>query len=301
MVKILILNMHFLSYFYWDPNPEMFHIELPFLHRGILWYGFLFALGFFVGYWIFLSLLRRYFLSLPEFRKEESTSLKKRATAVTEKVTVYLVIGALVGARLGDILLYQGWAAIARDPLSLFKIWEGGLASHGAAVGIFLALWILSKRVRISFFRLLDLIVIPTALAGTFIRIGNFFNQEILGTPTTLPWGVVFGHPLALQGGIDTPRHPVQLYEAFWYALVFFALLALFKKNPSLKRPGRIAGWFFILVFGFRFGIEFLKEEQSQLLAGHAFLTMGQWLSIPMVFFGIFLLVKINLRRRAVS
>lgn len=274
----------YLAFIYWDPNPEMFSIDLPFLHRGILWYGFLFAFGFFVGYWIFLYLLRRYFHFFPKFRKEDSVK-------IAEKVTVYVVLGALIGARLGDILFYQRWAEIASHPLSIFKIWEGGLASHGAVVGIALSLWILSKKMRFSFLRLVDLCVIPTALAGLFIRVGNFINQEILGIPTQLPWGVVFGHPLGVPP-IPVARHPVQLYEAVWYGLVFLFLLHYFKKHPKLENPGRITGLFFVAVFGFRFLIEFLKEEQSPLFDGFTLLTMGQVLSIPIILLGIFLLFR---------
>jgi prolipoprotein diacylglyceryl transferase len=274
----------YLAFIYWDPNPEMFSIDLPFLHRGILWYGFLFAFSFFVGYWIFLYLLRRYFLSFHKFRKEDSVK-------IAEQVTVYVVLGALIGARLGDVLFYQKWTEIASHPLTIFKIWEGGLASHGAVVGIALFLWILSKKLKFSFLRLLDLIVIPTALAGLFIRVGNFINQEILGIPTQLPWGVVFGHPLGAAPG-PVARHPVQLYEAVWYGLVFLLLLQYFKKHSSLEKPGRITGLFFVAVFGFRFCIEFLKEEQSLLLDGFTLLTMGQVLSIPLVLLGIFLLIR---------
>lgn len=359
-----------LSYLYWDPSPEMLPFDLPLLHRGILWYGFLFALGFFVGYWIFLYLVRRYFLFFPQFRKEDIASfselirklktdaelstiysqldrsmkarvngwkvgeavpeemktevlqscndflyqadspiekrlyieekfscfipLKKRAMMLTEAVTIYVVVGALVGARLGDVLFYQSWMDIVRHPLSIFKIWEGGLASHGAAIGILVALAFLSKKKKVSFLVLLDLLVIPTALAGLFIRIGNFFNQEILGVPTSLPWGIVFGHPVGVPAGEDrlAPRHPVQLYEAVWYGLVFLILLSCFRRAPDLKKPGWIAGWFLVLVFGFRFCIEFLKEEQSRLLDGHSFLTMGQWLSIPVVLLGLYLLFR---------
>jgi len=385
--------MSFLNYLFWDPSPEIFKIDLPFLHRGILWYGFLFALGFLVGYWIFLYLVRRYFLFFCEFRKEdivlwselirslrslasssplfplfsqlptaiktqcshwkagdEATAelkrevlknfniflhspndcpeprsrlglkllafakrhmpdttdikkkfyieealqgilpLKKRSVIVTEKVTIYVVLGALIGARLGDVLFYQDWAQIARYPLSIFEIWEGGLASHGGAVGILIAMGILARKIQIPFLRLLDLLVVPTALVGLFIRVGNFFNQEILGVPTQLPWGIVFGHPLGDRAIV--PRHPVQLYEAVWYGIVFLFLFYYFRKHPSLEKPGRIAGWFLVLVFGMRFCIEFLKIEQSHLMHGHALLTMGQWLSIPMVLLGVYLLLR---------
>lgn len=280
------------SYLYWDPNPEMFRIDLPFLHRGILWYGFLFALGFFIGYWIFLYLARRHFLFYPEFR----SSLKKRSLVLTERVTIYVVIGALIGSRLGDIIFYQDWTEIAKHPLSIFYIWEGGLASHGGVIGIFVALWILSKKINMSLLKITDLVVIPTALAGMCIRIGNFFNQEILGIPTQLPWGIIFGHPMDREE--ISPRHPAQLYEALWYGLVFLFLISYFKRHARLEKPGRITGLFFVLVFAFRFCIEYIKVEQSRLLSAHSLLTMGQCLSIPVIVLGLFLLYKTRKHQR---
>jgi len=217
-------------------------------------------------------------------------TLKKRSLLFADKATFYIVAGTLIGARLGDILFYQGWAEIARDPLIVFRIWEGGLASHGGAIGIFIALWLLSKKMSFSFLRLLDLVAAPAALGGMFIRIGNFFGQEILGTPTRLPWGVIFGHPVGREEAV--PRHPVQLYEALWYGLVFIALLWYFRRHPRLKEPGRLAGALFVSVFSFRFLIEYFKVEQSRLIDAHAFLTMGQWLSLPAIAFGIFLLCR---------
>ncbi|HEY2810886.1 MAG TPA: prolipoprotein diacylglyceryl transferase [Rhabdochlamydiaceae bacterium] len=273
-----------LGFFYWDPQPEMFQFDLPFLHRGILWYGFFFALGFFCAYCAFLYCVRLY------LAKTTPASVKSHSLQIADKATLYVVIGTLIGARLGDVLFYQDWGEIARHPIAIIKIWEGGLASHGAAVGIFIALWLLSKKISLPFLRLLDLIVAPTALAGMFIRIGNFFGQEILGIPTQMPWGVVFGHPVDGLAGV--PRHPVQLYEAFWYGLVFLVLLTLVKRHPNLKRQGRIAGLFFLLVFSFRFLIEFLKVEQSSLLQNAHLLTMGQWLSLPAIALGVFLLMR---------
>lgn len=282
------------AYFYWDPDPEMVHITLPFLNRGILWYGVFFALGFFVGYCIFLYLLRRHCSFFPHMRKEN-------ITRIAEKVAMHVIIGTLIGARLGDVIFYQDWGDIVRHPFSVFKIWEGGLASHGAVVGIFIALWLFSKRevgAPFSFLRILDLVVIPTALAGLFIRVGNFFNQEILGTHTTLPWGIVYGHPLGGDRTSMEPRHPVQLYEALWYGCVFIILLSYFHKHPRLEHAGRILGLFFVLVFGFRFFIEYVKIEQSSRAA--AFLTTGQWLSIPLFVAGVVILCMKKNRSRGI-
>ena len=272
-----------MGYIYWDPSRAMFDFSLPFLGRPILWYGFFFALGFFVGYWILLYLLKKLF--------SDST----KAKTLADRITIFVVFGTVIGARLGDLLFYQDLSVYRYDPLSAFKVWEGGLASHGGALGILIALFILSKRPKkglptLSWLALLDLAVIPTALVASFIRVGNFFNQEILGKVTNLPWAVIFGHPA--DGSFPAPRHPVQLYESFYYLCVFVLIFSIWRKWPSWRKPGRISGLFLVLIFTFRFFIEFLKEEQSLILPQSSFLVMGQLLSIPFVFWGIYLLIR---------
>jgi len=274
----------------------MFQFDLPILGRPILWYGFFFALGFFLGYWVLVYMLRRYFLHASHFPKDK---VNAKATFFAERITLYVVIGTIIGARLGDVFFYQSWASLQKDPLSAIRFWEGGLASHGGAVGIFLALLLFSRVYRkekelFSILRLLDLVVIPAAVGACFIRLGNFFNQEILGMPTKMPWGVIFGHPA--DGGPLVPRHPVQLYESLWYAATFLILFLYWKKNPSLQKAGRICGIFFILVFGFRFLIEFVKVEQSAHIAMGAALRMGQYLSIPFLIIGIYLFMRRSAR-----
>ena len=204
---------------------------------------------------------------------------------LTDRLTVYMVVATIVGARLGHFLFYENPATYWRDPWELFRIWEGGLASHGAIVAIPLALMLFSYRIRgqvpgLTWLRLLDIAVVPAALIAFFIRVGNFFNQEILGVPTDLPWGVVFGHPA--DHSLPIPRHPVQLYEALFYLGVFSLLWALSRSSRWLCTLGRLSGLFLLCVFGFRFCIEFLKMEQSHLImATHFPLTMGQILSLP--------------------
>ncbi len=276
-----------LAYFVWDPNPALFHFNIPVLNRPLLWYGFLFAFGFFVGYLVLNYLLRRYFIFNPELGKAP-LSLTNRGVA--EGLTFYVVIGAILGSRLGDVLFYQSFSQIVAHPLSIFAIWEGGLSSHGGAAGILVAIWCFARHCKIRFWTVVDFAVIPTAIAAVFIRIGNFFNQEILGTPTHLPWGVFFLHPA--DGGAIVPRHPAQLYEAAAYLMVFVVLLLYWQRRPPFQQPGRLTGLFLILVFGFRFLIEFLKVEQSVHIGPSSFLTMGQILSLPWIVLGLFLWLR---------
>lgn len=262
---------------YWDPKPEIF--RLPFFDWPVLWYGILFALGFAIGFPVFVGILTRF------LGKDQ----RAKAIQLTDRLTLYMILGTVIGARIGHFLFYEHPAHYLRDPLEIFRIWEGGLASHGAAVGIIVALIIFSYRIReiapkLNWVRLLDFVSIPAALGGGCIRIGNFINQEVLGTPTDLPWAVVFGHPA--DRSVPIPRHPVQIYESFFYFAVFFLLWRLSYKHSFLEARGKLIGLFLILVFGFRFFIEFLKNEQSHLISGSV-LTMGQILSIPVVIGGL--------------
>jgi prolipoprotein diacylglyceryl transferase len=220
-------------------------------------------------------------------------SLKKQAIFLADRLTVYIVLATIIGARLGHYFFYENPSSYLRTPWEIFQIWKGGLASHGAAVAIVIATWLFmyrykSKMRQLTWLHLLDFVSVPTALAGAFIRVGNFFNQEILGTETNVSWAVIFGHPADRSAPV--PRHPVQLYEAFLYAAVFVLLWRLSFRFKYLLGPGRLIGIFLTLVFGFRFCIEYWKEEQSHLLSTS--LTMGQILSIPAVLIGIFLLWK---------
>jgi len=275
-----------LSIFYWDPDPEIFSV--PLLNFPILWYGVFFALGFWFGFLIAVRVLARYFHLIPIYKNLNWSALKDKGQLLVDRLTVYIVIGTIVGARLGHFIFYEEPSHYLSDPLELFRFRNGGLASHGALIGILAATFLFSYRIRkeypdLTWLRILDFISVPVPLAGACIRIGNFFNQEILGTPTTLPWAVVFGHPA--DGSLPLPRHPAQLYEAIWYLAVFFVLWQLSCRPSFLMRKGKLTGLLLILVFGFRFFVEYLKVEQSHLLDG-SYLTMGQILSLPVILVG---------------
>ncbi len=241
----------------WNIDP----IFLEFGFLKIRWYGLMFAAGF-VGS----------FLTMQWIYQREAKNVEELDTLLW-----YMVIATVVGARLGHTLLYDP-AYYLSHPLKILAIWEGGLASHGATLGIILALYLYRRQYGDGFFWLLDRVSIPTALAGALIRIGNFFNSEILGIPTQQPWGVIFAR-------IDpVPRHPVQLYEAFCYLLIYGISLWIYKKHGD--KPGFVFGCFIGMLFGVRFFLEYFKTEQAMYDTGIA-LTTGQLLSIPFVLAGI--------------
>lgn len=248
----------------WAPSPEIFSIG-P-IH--IRYYSVLFVSGFIIGYYIFVKFFRREGLPVEIL-----------------DVLLYTLLGsAVIGARLGHCLFYEPEYYLAR-PLEILKVWEGGLASHGGAIAILIAIWYYVKKYGrkydFDYMWLMDRIGVATALAGALIRLGNLMNSEIYGNPTDLPWGFVF-----LLRGETLPKHPTQLYEALAYLVTFAVLMLLyFKALPKLKK-GTLFGLFLIGIFGARFFIEFVKEPQVAFEQGMT-LNMGQWLSIPFVIAGV--------------
>jgi prolipoprotein diacylglyceryl transferase len=253
-----------MDYFVWNADP----ILVDFGMLQIRWYGLLFAAAFLTGYQIIKSIY------LKENKNVENI----------DSLFVHIFLGTLIGARLGHCLFYDPVYYLS-DPVKILYVWQGGLASHGGGIGIFISLYIYSKRFKESYIWILDRLAIPTALAGAFIRTGNFFNSEITGTPSSMPWAVVFKR-------IDfVPRHPVQLYEALSYALIFIFLIFLYKKFYKSLNSGMLFGVFLSCVFSARFFLEFLKVKQASYnLTG--FLSAGQILSIPFIAAGIFFIIR---------
>jgi prolipoprotein diacylglyceryl transferase len=248
----------------WDPDPVIFTLG----PLAVRWYGVLFASGFLFGYII----MRRI------FRNEGIGDV------VLDRLTIYMAIGTIVGARLGHCFFYEP-AYYLSNPLEILYIWHGGLASHGAAIGILLALWIFVRKEKKSMLWILDRIVIVVALAGALIRLGNLMNSEIYGVETTLPWGFVF-----LRNGENSPKHPTQIYEALSYLAIFVLLFRIYWRNKGKFLTGINFSLFLILVFTARFFIEYVKEDQVDFEAAMR-LNMGQWLSIPFVLAGLLLLI----------
>lgn len=260
-----MLLCHILGVIDWNVDPIFFHIGA----FGLRYYSLFFAIAFWLGYVIMSKMMNKE--GVPE--------------EWCDKIFIYTIVATIIGSRLGHVFFY-GWDYYSQHPIEIFKIWEGGLASHGGAIGIIIALYIYKKLVAKtkSYLWVMDHIVIPTALAAFFIRMGNLFNSEIYGQPTDLPWGFRF---LRLPPDLAfVPRHPTQIYEASFYLLTFLLLSFLYWKKDFYKREGGLFGIFLICVFGFRIIVETMKENQEA-FEDSMTLNMGQILSIPLFIAGV--------------
>ncbi|MCR5013942.1 MAG: prolipoprotein diacylglyceryl transferase [Bacteroidales bacterium] len=289
-----------LNYITWNVDP----VALSLGSLEIRWYGLCWAFGFLFGYLIMNKVYKR----------------ERMPEGSLDSLLIYMLVFTVVGARLGHCLFYEPEYYLSR-PLEMLKIWEGGLASHGGAIGILLGLWIYVRRFnkstkkektdkqRINYIWILDRIVIAVCLVGALIRVGNVFNHEIYGTPTSLPWGFVFLRGAEqFCGTVDNyeacpsidsccppsewlPCHPTGLYEAFFCLLAMGILLWMyFKRDLGDRRPGLMFGTFLVIIFGSRIAIEFLKNVQVDFERNMVF-DMGQWLSVPFVILGIVMIV----------
>lgn len=256
----------------WEASPEIVNIG-PITLR---WYGLMFAAGFSIGF----VMVRRMFL------KENAPE------QWLDTLFLYLVLGTVLGARIGHVLFYQ-WDYYVANPVEIFQIWKGGLASHGGVIGVLTALWAFSRFVsKKPFLWVADKVATPIALVGAMIRFGNLMNSEIVGTPSDSPWAFHFVKAARLSMR-DVPRHPVQLYECLSYLFTFALLYYLYWKRDAWQKPGLMTGLWFVFIFGFRFIWEFFKSDQGgfQEALGNS-LSTGQWLSIPCVLFGLYLVFR---------
>ncbi|MFA7116298.1 MAG: prolipoprotein diacylglyceryl transferase [Bacteroidales bacterium] len=261
MLDILAVN--------WNVDPVIFSIGII----KIKYYSILFVCGIFpIGYYIVRSMY-----------KKEGVPLDK-----LDPLLYAILLGTVVGARLGHCFFYDPQYYLVH-PLEILETWKGGLASHGGAIGVLIAVWWYvhryGKKYGFDALWILDRVAIAAAFAGAMIRLGNLFNSEIYGMATDLPWGFVF-----LRNGETIAKHPTQLYESLAYLLIGILLLVLYRKQLKKIHRGFFIGVFFILVFLARFFIEFVKNPQSNFEVGMS-LNMGQILSIPFIMVGIILLV----------
>lgn len=267
-----------LSYITWDVSPVIFKLGFFTLR----WYSLAFMVGFLVGYEIVARMFRH------EGVPERWLGL----------LLMWTVAGTIVGARLGHVFFYE-WDLFSQNPIKILYVWEGGLASHGGAIGVILGVILFSivttKRSPLWTF---DRLVVPIALVGGLIRLGNLMNSEIFGHATTLPWGFRFVNSpewQALYAG--QACHPTQIYEAICYFALFALLMWMYWRKNAEERPGLIFGVFLIGIFTPRFFIEFIKNPQEAFEQSMA-LNMGQWLSIPFIIAGLSLIIYAMRRPR---
>ncbi|MCK5917086.1 MAG: prolipoprotein diacylglyceryl transferase [Cocleimonas sp.] len=251
-----------MNYITWNIDPVLVALGPLKVH----WYGLLFALGFIIGFqimqWIF---------------KRENKNIED-----LDRLLWFLLIGVIIGARLAHVIFYDP-SYYFSDPIKILKIWEGGLASHGGAIGALIGLYLFKRNTEYSYLWLLDRLAIPTALVATFIRIGNLFNSEIAGIQTTVPWAIIFER-------IDIlPRHPAQVYEALSYLFIFIVLFSLYKISKIKDKPGMLFGILLSFVFIARLLIEFVKTKQAA-YSSDLWLSTGQLLSIPFILVGLLLI-----------
>lgn len=261
----------------WNPSPEIFTI--PGIDWPVRWYGLMWAFAFIGSHFV----MNRIF-------KTEDRSEKQLDT-----LTLYIIIGTVAGARLGHCLFYgplfdevdsagmtiqEGYLS---HPINILKVYEGGLASHGGAIGIILAMWFYCRKTKESWLWLFDKIIVVVPFAGLCIRFGNLMNSEIIGTLTEVPWAFVFT-------SIDhVPRHPAQLYEGIYCLFLFLLFYKLWKNKRQKFGQGFMFGLFCVLLFIERFLVEFIKENQEA-FEDELPINMGQILSIPFILFGIYMM-----------
>lgn len=254
------------EFFTWNASPEIF--SLGFLK--IRWYSLMFIIGFISSYYIMRRMYR----------------VAGHPDVLVSSLLTWVILGTIIGARLGHCLFYNP-SFYFSNPLEIFQIWKGGLASHGGFTGVMVAIFLYARHYKMNFLWVIDRTTVGGLLIASLIRIGNFFNSEIIGTPSQLPWAVVFTR-------VDSvPRHPTQLYESLTYFLIFVLLWSLYRYTKICSQPGRLWGVALAVSFSARFLLEFFKENQEA-FEQDMFLNMGQVLSVPFVSLGLFLILRKN-------
>lgn len=271
----------------WNVDPVAFTLG----SLQVRWYGILWAIGLYLGYLVQVRLYKH----------------DRCPQDWPDKIFTYMTLGVIIGARLGHCWFYE-WHEAARlglqpvhflgltfnyrnpyieNPIELLKIWQGGLSSHGGAIGLITAAFILDRK---HFHKgipwIFDRLVIGVAVTATLIRLGNLMNSEIYGFPTDLPWGFIF-----VRDGQTVPCHPTQIYEMIYCIIAGVTGALMFYKTDASRRPGLIFGVWLEIVFVTRFVLEFIKFDQELFEQGHLF-NMGQWLSLPFIVWGVYLIYK---------
>ncbi len=262
----------------WNVNPTLFEV----FGREVRWYGLLWVIGLIVAVYIVQSIYKKE--NLPE--------------KWFDSLFIYMMLGIILGARLGHCLFYQPDYYLA-NPIEILKIWEGGLASHGGVIGIIIAVWLYSKRVtKKSMLWTFDRVMVPTGFTAGMIRLGNLMNHEIYGSVTEKPWGFKFIDNVnqwmhGTEPIFTEPSHPTQIYEAVIYFLIFAITMHMYWKTNAKDKPGLILGVGIFLIFVARFFIEYIKIVQvdsEEAMRDATGLILGQWLSIPFIIWGAWLI-----------
>jgi len=253
------------------------------------WYSLAYLAGIFIGYWYLLKLV-----------KQPGAPMARRHA---DDMVFYAALGIILGGRIGYVLFYNlGW--YLQHPLDILKLWDGGMSFHGGVLGTTLGILYLSWKEKLPWLRIHDYVACCVPF-GLFIgRIANFVNHELWGAPTNVPWAIRFPEVVAGLNALGPPRHPTQLYEAMLEGVLLFAILAwMFWKTQARYEPGKLVGAFIFFYGVFRFGIEFVREPDAQLIefAQATHLHMGQWLSLPMIFGGLYLMLTAKRRRERIE
>ncbi|ARC37611.1 prolipoprotein diacylglyceryl transferase [Paracoccus yeei] len=282
-------------------SPEIFTIHLFGLSFSLRWYALAYLVGLIVGWRIIVGLMRR-----PALWGGRAPMRPEQA----EELLTWVVLGVVLGGRLGFVLFYEPGYYLA-NPGQILKLWQGGMSFHGGFLGVVVAAWIYCRRHGVPALGLADALAVATPIGLGLGRVANFINAELWGRPTDLPWGVVFPGEAAQDcPGVSglCARHPSQLYEAGLEGVVLAAVLFLLVRRGALRRPGLVLG-VFLAGYGLsRFVVEFFRQADAQFITagnplGHVIggpvwgLSMGQLLSLPMILVGLgFVLMA---RRRA--
>src|SRR3954465_3939896 len=262
------------------------------LHLGpfdLRWYSLAYLAGIIIGYWYLLKLIA----------KPGSPMARRHA----DDLAFYCALGIFLGGRLGYVLFYN-LGEYLRHPVEIVKLWDGGMSFPGGGVGTSLGIFYFAYKQKLNWLRIHDYVACCVPFGLFFGRLANFINQELWGAPTTVPWAVRFMEVTPLGYQLGPPRHPSQLYEAVLEGIVLFAILAwMFWRTQAHYEPGKLVGAFLFFYGLFRFGLEFIREPDQQLtaFAQATHLHMGQWLSLPMILGGLWLMLTAKKRRGRVE
>ena len=253
------------------------------------WYSLAYLAGIFIGYWYLLRLIR-----------EPGSPMARRHA---DDLVFYSALGIILGGRIGYVLFYN-LSYYLQHPLDILKLWDGGMSFHGGMLGTVLGILYLSHKEKLNWLRVHDYVACCVPFGLFFGRLANFVNHELWGAPTNVPWAVRF--PEVIQGILVTgpPRHPSQLYEAILEGIILFIILCwMFWKTQARYEPGKLVGTFIFFYGIFRFLVEFVREPDAQLVgfAQATGLHMGQWLSLPMIILGAWLMWTAKGRRQRVE